>query len=235
MVSEIMLQQTQVDRVIPKYENFLKQFPTLVSLANVQQSEVLKAWQGLGYNRRGLNLKRAAEKIMRDFAGKIPSDREQIETLPGIGSYTSAAITTFAFNQAHIFIETNIRAVYIHEFFPERQSVHDTELLPLIEATVDKKNPREWYWALMDYGAHLKKVHPNPSRRSRHHTTQSAFEGSHRQVRGHILRLLTQQSPQATADLVTELPYDQPRIQKSLADLVHEGFIIQDRDTTRLA
>lgn len=133
-----MLQQTQVDRVIPKYQHFLSQFPTLLALANAAQKDILIAWQGLGYNRRGLNLKRAAEKVMQDFAGELPYTISELQSLPGIGPYTSAAVATFAFNQAHVLIETNIRAVYIHEFFKDRQSVHDTELLPLIEQTLDQ-------------------------------------------------------------------------------------------------
>jgi A/G-specific adenine glycosylase len=117
LVSEIMLQQTQVDRVIPKFHGFLRAFPTLSDLARAPVAEVIKQWQGLGYNRRGLNLQRSAQKILSDFNGEVPNTQEGLISLPGIGPYTAAAIQAFAFNQPSVVIETNIRAVFFFKFF----------------------------------------------------------------------------------------------------------------------
>ena len=192
VVSEIMLQQTQTYRVEPKYEQFIELFPDFEALAHAPLRSVLAAWQGLGYNRRGKYLQQIAQKVVADFNGTLPNDPATLETFPGIGKGTAGSICAFAFNKPTIFIETNIRTVFIHSFFQNQESVHDKELLPLIAQTVDTDNPREWYYALMDYGVHLKKLHANPSRKSKHHTKQSKFEGSDRQIRGMIIKLLTE-------------------------------------------
>ncbi len=206
LVSEIMLQQTQIARVMTKWAEFLKKFPTAQALADAPVTDVLKAWQGLGYNRRALNLKRAAETVMRDFGGKFPKAAADLESLPGIGQSTRGAIMAFAFGLPTAFIETNIRAIYIHHFFPNKKStskdaakhatqlVHDRDLMPLIEKTLDRENPRDWYYALMDYGVHLKQTLPNPSRKSAHHAKQSAFKGSNREVRSRILKFVLARS-----------------------------------------
>src|SRR3989338_7324816 len=112
LVSEVMLQQTQVPRVIEKYKEFLKKFPTVRALAKASLSDVLKVWSGLGYNRRGKYLHDAAKEIVA--VGNI---REALaSSLPGVGPYTRAAVRVFAFNEPDILIETNIRAAYIHHF-----------------------------------------------------------------------------------------------------------------------
>jgi A/G-specific adenine glycosylase len=191
LVSEIMLQQTQTDRVVPRFESFVSTFPTIESLAQAPLKKVLQQWQGLGYNRRGLMLHKAAKETVAHYNSKLPKDKKLLESLPGIGPYTAGAVMAFAFNTPVVMIETNIRTVFIHHFFTNHGDVHDNELLPLIEQTLDVKNPRKWYSALMDYGNHLKKHHPNPNRKSKHYTKQSKFEGSDRQVRGLILRELT--------------------------------------------
>jgi len=190
LVSEIMLQQTQTYRVEPKFAGFIAQFPTLESLASAPLSAVLAAWQGLGYNRRAKFLHQAACQIVAQHEGSVPCDPAVLQQLPGIGAATAASISAFAYNTPTVFIETNIRAVYIHFFFPDRSDVHDRELLPLIEQTLDCVSPRQWYYALMDYGVMLKKTQVNPSRKSKHHTKQSRFVGSTRQVRGAVLRAL---------------------------------------------
>lgn len=192
VISEVMLQQTQTHRVIEKYLQFIAAFPDFPTLAQVSLREVLSCWQGLGYNRRGMYLQQVAQKVMNDHAGALPTDPEILKTFPGIGPNTAGSICAFAFNKPTIFIETNIRAVFIHFFFKNRGEVKDAELRPLIEQAVDQENPREWYYALMDYGVMLKKHLPNPSRRSAHHIQQSKFEGSERQIRGLILKALTQ-------------------------------------------
>ncbi len=161
-VSEIMLQQTQVDRVIPKYKAFLKLFPSLVALADASLGEVLRAWQGLGYNRRAKMLHSCAKEIMESYTGKFPKDQKTLLSLPGIGPYTASAVMAFAYNEPVVLIETNVRTVFIHHFFSDQTDVTDTEILALVDRTLDRKNPREWYYALMDYGSYHYRPTKNP-------------------------------------------------------------------------
>lgn len=225
LVSEIMLQQTQTDRVIPKYKEFLRRFPTVNALAKASTADVLKAWQGLGYNRRALALKRAAEKIISDFQGVVPRTLEQLVQLPGVGPYTAAAVCAFAYNQPHNLLETNVRTVLLHHFFPRAVRVADAKLLPLVRATLDRQNPREWYWALMDYGTHLKKTAGNATRRSAAYSKQSPFRNSNRHLRGHILRLLAEKSPQTKRALVQQMTYPASRVAPILTQLAAEKLI----------
>lgn len=224
MVSEIMLQQTQVDRVVPFYERFLKEFPTAKKLAAAPLSEVLKLWSGLGYNRRGKFLHDAAKVIVDECSGKVPKDTVSLRALPGIGPYTASAIRTFAWNEPDVFIETNIRATFLHDFFPTKEKVHDRELLELMEQTAIDQDPRVWHWALMDYGAYLKKTQPNPSRKSSHHVKQSKFEGSLRQVRGAVLRALAT-GPLTIAALTNKTTYPKDRLDEALLGLSKDGMI----------
>lgn len=200
LVSEIMLQQTQTYRVVPKYEAFMKKFPTPAALARASLADVLSMWQGLGYNRRARYLKQAAEALVARGATNFPNTYDELVSLPGIGPYTAAAVLAFAFNIPVPLIETNIRAAYIHHFFPREEKVRDDKLKPIIARTLDTKNPREWYAALMDYGSHLKILHGNPSRKSAHHTKQSQFKGSTRQVRGAVIKLLLNGNPSGMTD-----------------------------------
>ncbi len=175
LVSEVMLQQTQVGRVLAKWGPFVATFPDFASLAAAPLVDVLTSWRGLGYNRRALYLKEIACAVMERYAGRLPDSQDELVRLPGIGPNTAGAIIAFAFNRPAVFIETNIRSVFIHHFFPEQDSVRDAQILPLIKATLDRDNPRIWYWALMDYGVMLKETTGNPSRRSAHHARQSPF------------------------------------------------------------
>lgn len=203
LVSEIMLQQTQVPRVLVKYEEFLAAFPTIGALAAAPLEAVLRVWQGLGYNRRARSLKRLAGIVTSELDRELPRSVPQLLRLPGVGPATAAAVAAFAYGDAHPFIETNIRAVYLHHFFPDRRDVADREILPLVEATLDRTDPRSWYYALMDYGVEIKRTQPNPSRRSRHHTQQSPFSGSKRQLRAQVLRVILDR-PSATAAEVAD-------------------------------
>jgi A/G-specific adenine glycosylase len=189
LVSEIMLQQTQVPRVIEKYESFLKKFPTVRALATVPLAAVLKEWSGLGYNRRGKYLHDAARVAVSAYRGNL--NAATAGRLPGVGPYTKAAVRTFAFNEPHMMIETNVRAAFIHHFFPGSKTVHDRDLVPLIERAAVGQDPRTWYWALMDFGSHIKKLHPNPTRRSASYVMQNKFIGSLREVRGAIIKILS--------------------------------------------
>lgn len=186
-VSEVMLQQTQVSRVITKYTEFIRDYPTIETLASAPLPEILLRWKGLGYNSRAKNLWNTARAVVERYAGTFPQDPETLDTLPGIGPYTARAIATFSFDTPHVFIETNIRAVYIHEFFRTGEKISDAQILPLIEASLPKRHYREWYSALMDYGSELKRLFPNPSRRSAHHTRQTDFKGSRRELRAAVL------------------------------------------------
>jgi len=225
VVSEIMLQQTQTSRVQGKYENFITQFPDFATLASAQMRDLLAAWQGLGYNRRALALQKIAQRVMHEFDGKLPDDPEILQTFSGIGPNTAGSICAFAFNCPITFIETNIRSIFIHFFFQGQTEVHDKMLLPLVAKTVDRHNAREWYYALMDYGVALKKMYPNPSRKSVHHATQSKFEGSDRQIRGAILRLLTKHVLITEQDLLCAFPSDEQRVIDIAHDLAKDGFI----------
>ncbi|HSX00748.1 MAG TPA: hypothetical protein VLF67_00780, partial [Candidatus Saccharimonas sp.] len=222
LVSEIMLQQTQVSRVLGRWEGWLTRWPGLAELAAAPVAEVLAQWQGMGYNRRALWLREAAGVVVREHGGELPRDPAELVRLPGVGPNTAGSIAAFAYEWPAVFIETNIRRVFLHECFGDREGVPDSELLPLVEAALDRERPREWYWALMDYGADLAKRVPNPNRRSKHYNVQSRFEGSVRQVRGAVLRRLLE-GP-ATAD---GLGIDDERLVVVLAALVRERFVVE--------
>jgi len=227
LVSEIMLQQTQVERVRAKYAEFLSVFPTVHELAAAPLSDVLQLWQGLGYNRRAIYLKRCCEEIVNDHAGQFPRTTGELQSLPGIGPYTARAVAAFAFGVAEPMIETNIRTIFLHFFFSGHEDVCDSEIMPLVEAVLDRDNPREWYYALMDYGAMLKKTHPNPGRRSRHHTLQSCFEGSNRQLRSRLLREIMKQPHVSLTGLAMALASDREVVKYNLEAMQREGFLVK--------
>lgn len=187
-ISEAMLQQTQVSRVLSRWERFLAKFPSVDALAAASASDVLEEWQGLGYNRRALALKRAADICAAQFGGKMPEGVDALRALPGIGEATAAGITAFSRDVPCTYIETNVRAVFIHRFFADAERVTDKELRPLVEAACPDFDVRGWYYALLDVGAHLKKTAANPSRKAAAYTRQSAFEGSRRQKRAWLVR-----------------------------------------------
>ena len=234
LVSEIMLQQTQTERVLQKYTEFLERWPSFETLAVATLAEVYDAWRGLGYNRRAKALLDIARLVTGDLGGELPRTIDGLISLPMIGHATAAAISAFAFGNAVAYLETNIRRVYIYFFFTGRTKVHDRELLPLVDCTLDREEPRHWYYALMDYGVYLKKKLPNPNRRSVHYSRQSEFEGSDRQIRGSILRHLGDNNTSSGPALSEGLPYDNDRIEKCLAALVAEGFVIEDDAVYRI-
>ncbi len=232
LIAEVMLQQTQVARVKDKYEAFIERFPNFASLSHAGTSDVLRMWQGLGYNRRAMHLHIIAKRVCEEYAGRLPQVKEQLLTLPGVGPYTAAAVRTFAFNEPEVFIETNIRAAYLHEFFPGVHNVRDRDILSLVEQTLDRLEPRRWYQALMDYGATLKDG-INPSRRSAHHRLQGRFEGSRREARGAILRALLEDGPLTRPDLATRLGAWDTRFADALASLQRDGLVLE-RDSILL-
>ena len=227
LVSEIMLQQTQVSRVLQKYRSFLHRFPTIQMLAKARMRDVLKEWQGLGYNRRALLLHRCARAVVLIYKGKIPRQRGILRSLPGIGEATSGALCAFAYNAPEVFIETNIRSVFIHHFFADKKNVNDKELLTIIEKALDRKNPRKWYSALMDYGVFLKNTLANPSRKSLHYKKQTPFKGSRRQIRGKILKLLAEKNRAKESQMCSYLCVDKTTLSEILASLCKEGLVKQ--------
>ena len=258
-VSEIMLQQTQAPRVVSKYLSFIKKFPSWEALARAPFSAILAEWKGLGYNRRALNLQKLAQAILSDHAGHLPRTAEQLIDLPSIGPNTAGSILAFAFNTPHPFIETNIRSVYIHFFFSEKfspkkstsrkqkaaiqKTVHDKDILALVEKTLDTANPREWYYALMDYGVMLKaeaklSKTADPSRKSRHYVKQSSFKGSNREVRSLILSRIMK-SDATQSQIITDVIQAKNKyrtkenIIKNIATLEKEGFIQKKKSDTQ--
>lgn len=229
LVSELMLQQTQTERVVPKYLAWLEAFPTAADLAAAPFPQVLAAWSGLGYNRRAGYLQSACRQVVQELGGVFPSTAKELQRLKGVGAYTAGAVAAFAFNRPEVFIETNIRSVYLFFFYPDQEKVSDAQLMPLIQATVYHQDPRRWYYALMDYGAALKKSTANPNRRSHHYSRQSRFEGSLRQARGAIVRQLSLggNRPQALEDLAAGAGIDLYRMQGAAESLVSEGMIMQ--------
>jgi A/G-specific adenine glycosylase len=234
VVSEFMLQQTQTERVLPKYEKFIQELPDWQALADCDTQTLLRLWQGLGYNRRALNLKRLAQQVVAQHGGALPDTEVELRALPGIGPYTAGAIRAFAFNQAVVMIETNIRRAFLYHFFPDQEGVADRQLTPLIEASVSQDSPRYWYYALMDYGSWLGRTQPNANRRSRHYTRQSTFEGSLRQLRGAVVRYLAAQPETGMTELLQETNAAPERLEKAVAGLGRDGFLIKEGERVRI-
>ena len=236
LVSEVMLQQTQVKRVLDYWPRFLALFPTIDALAAAGTSDVLEQWQGLGYNRRALALKRCADICAAENGGRLPETVDELVRLPGIGPATAAGVVAFAYDRPALYLETNVRTVFLHELFPGEDGVKDAALRPLVEFSCPADHARDWYYALLDYGAHLKATLPNPSRRSAHHTRQSAFEGSRRQKRAELTRIVLAAGAEGidaskAASLLNESERKAGRVNVSeeeiasiIDDLAAEGF-----------
>lgn len=221
-----MLQQTQTERVSEKFLKFVKKFPDFFTLSKAPLEDVLKIWQGLGYNRRAIALKKIADIVVNDYNGQLPDSIEVLKSFPQIGHNTASSIVTFAFNQPTVFIETNIRRVYIYFFFPGRSNITDKEITPILEKTIDKSNPREWYYALMDYGVMLKKSYPDLNKRSAQYRKQAPFKGSNRQVRGELLRMIIKNKSLKLSEITKKLnSVSLQKLKTILAQLEKEGFI----------
>lgn len=268
-VSEVMLQQTQVARVSERWPAWLEQFPDVRALAAAPVADVLVAWQGMGYNRRALALKAAAEEIVHTWEGEFPREVRELCALPGIGPATAQGIRSFAFDLPGVYLETNVRTVMLHHFFPDVPDVPDRELIPLVEATCpaavsglpgaaedggsyaepmdEADTPRAWYYAMLDYGAYLKKTIPNPSRRSKSYARQSAFVGSRRQKRAELVRMLLDAGAEGrtgeelcqalceTEAAAGREPVDIGLVRDILADLEREGFCARAGNSWHIA
>jgi A/G-specific adenine glycosylase len=228
LVSEFMLQQTQTDRVIPYWERWMRLWPGPGDLAGASLEEILREWSGLGYNRRARYIGECAGIITEEHGGRVPDTPDKLLPLPGIGSYTAGAIACFAYNYPSVFIETNIRSAVIHFFFQDREAVADREIVPILESALDRDNPRQWYWALMDYGAALKKITANPNRRSAHYIRQSPFEGSFRQLRGSLIRSLISQGPAAAEELLRRTGIERDHLYRALEALKKESMVAEE-------
>jgi len=224
-VSECMLQQTQVSRVVPKFTEFIARFPSFTALAGAELGAVLQTWSGLGYNRRAKFLWQVARIIVQEYDGRLPDTAAELTRLPGIGPNTAGALLAYAYNKPVVFIETNIRTVFIYHFLSDRQAIDDKVILDLV-ASVLPADSRSWYWALMDYGTHLKQAIGNLNTLSKHYTRQSAFQGSKRQIRGQVLKALGARP--GTLQELRQTITDE-RLAGVLDDLTNEG-LIQHRD-----
>ncbi len=198
LVSEIMLQQTQVSRVIPKYQEFLKAFPSMKALAKTRKARLFSVWAGLGYWRRALHLQQTAKLLLLRQGEQFPRDPKELGKLPGIGQYTARAVSCFAFNTTEAFLDTNIRQVYLYFFFSKKRNVSDKEILKIAQKAVRKDNAREWHYALFDYGAMALK-NKGINKQSKHYHTQSKFKGSFRSLRTKAVRFLLSQPRSKTA------------------------------------
>jgi A/G-specific adenine glycosylase len=221
-----MLQQTQASRVAEKFLDFIKKFPDFQALANAPLDSILRSWQGLGYNRRAIALKKIAQIIINDYQGELPDSKEILESFPQIGKATASSIISFAFNKPTIFIETNIRRVYIYFFFFNDNKVDDKEILQIIEKTIDRDNSRKWYYALMDYGVMLKKKHPDLHKKSAHYQKQAPFKGSNRELRGKILDFLIIKKNITKSEIERNFKnINSQKIMEIIYQLEKEGFI----------
>lgn len=235
LISEVMLQQTQTARVVQRYSSFIDRFPDFAALATAPAHNVLAEWQGLGYNRRAMALLATARSVVSRHGGRLPREPGHLLALPGIGPYTASAIRAFAFDEPDVLIETNIRTVFIHEFFDSIERVDDSAIAPIVDATLDRSCPRTWYYALMDYGAMLKKTGANAAQQSTRYRRQGAFEGSTRQARSIILRALVTGGAAGRPELALRTPDWSERYEHALRALCREGLVVPDGGLLRIA
>lgn len=158
LVSEFMLQQTQVPRVIEKFKEFTEKFPTIYDLAKASKAEVIQAWSGLGYNRRALLLYRFAQEVCEKHNGIVPQDKEQLQELPGMGPYTTGAVLSFAYNLPEPAIDVNVRRIYLRFFQGKDQGLpmskkEEQELYQFAKQIIPENKSTDFHSALMDFGS----------------------------------------------------------------------------------
>ena len=227
LVSELMLQQTQVSRVLVKFDEFMKPFPTIEALAKASLADVLRVWQGLGYNRRAKFLHEAAKYVVQHGQ---PTTIDGLVELPGVGRNTAGALMNYVYEIPTPFIETNIRTVFLNHFFEGEKSVSDAAIYELVDETMDREHPREWFWALMDYGAWLKSQGAGVLDLSTHYRKQAPLNGSVREVRGQIIAHLISRDYEII-ELSDALNADE-RFEPAIEGLVRDGLI--SRSGTRI-
>ena len=255
LVSEVMAQQTQISRVAEKWAGFMEAFPTVQALAAASAADVLRAWRGLGYNRRALNLQRAARQIVAEHGGRVPSRLDDLEQLPGVGRYTARAVASLAFGQAVGPVDTNVRRV-LERLVADAQPMPAARLQALADAAVPAERPADWTAAVMDLGATVcrpaaprcadcplrtwctfaSRGMPNPERRRSRGDTP--FEETSRWVRGRIIdQLRDAQSGQWTAMNGPLGGHDAAAVEGAIGDLAREGLVerhAQDPGLVRL-
>lgn len=232
-VSEFMLQQKQVSRVINYFNSFIEKFPTFKALSQAPQSAILESWSGLGYNRRAMYLHQGAKIITEQYKEFIPDSVEILKKIKGIGEYTASALVTYSYNRPTLFVETNIRTVCfsIFEQYFSEEKISDKQLIELIEQIIDKENPREWYYAMMDLGIELKKILPKAHlKKSSSYQKQSLFVGSMRAIRGKIIKILTNNNQQKVIRKELELLCNDQRADSCITNLIKEGLIEEQED-----
>jgi A/G-specific adenine glycosylase len=234
LISEVMLQQTQARRVVPKFEAWMEVFPNLFSLARADLSHILALWSGLGYNRRALALHKAAVELVVQFNGQVPAVEAQLRSLPGIGMYTSRAILAFAYDIPTVFLETNVRTVLIKHMFSEAQSVSDSDLFPVAERVLDRTAPARWYNALMDYGAELKRLNENHGNKAKAYGRQSPFSTSFRRIRGEMLKKVISEGSCDIDSFHAAIPFSLEDVENCARILAKEGFLVYEGRTFRL-
>jgi len=225
LLSEMMLQQTQTERVLPKYHQFLEAYPDFHALAEASASDILMLWKGLGYNRRALALLRIAREAVDRWGAVLPDDEKQLRSLYMVGPATAAAVLSFAYRKPALYLETNIRRVLLYCFFHDAEHVKDAELYAALDRVLDRTDPKNWYYALMDYGVFLKKMIENPNRRSAHYAKQPVFKNSDREIRGKLLSLFIEKGASAFEEIQRYLDFPEERLKKCLDALVKEGFL----------
>jgi A/G-specific adenine glycosylase len=220
LVSEFMLQQTQVSRVVEYYNKWMESWPTVNNLASEEYKNVLQSWMGLGYNRRAMYLHNTAKIIVKDFDSDVLNAVNHYENLPGIGLYTSKAIQIFAANADIATVDTNIRRILISEF-DLNENISENDLFSLAQLCLPHGKSRDWHNALMDYGAMYL-----TSRKSgiKPKTQQSRFKGSDRQIRGQILRLLLKED-HSFYELHHQIQVNDTRLTGILDKMIHEKTI----------
>ena len=170
---------------------------------------------------------------MNQWDGVVPDDPALLQTLPGIGAATAGSIVVFTYDRPVVFIETNVRRVFIHHFFQDRMDVSDTDIYPVLTRTLDQTHPREWYYSIMDYGTFLAGAIENPNRRSRHYAVQSKFSGSDREIRGRILKLLLDEGPAAGEIIHQKIQNEKERTNRILGQMIDEGLLMKDGSLIR--
>lgn len=228
MVSEFMLQQTQTGRVVPKYEAFIERFPTLESLATAENRDVLELWSGLGYNRRAIWLKEAAQTIHP--LGEFPKTPKELKKIKGIGDYTSRAILIFTYNQDIATVDTNIRRIFIHEGFAS-QETSDKELFQIAEKLLPHGKSKEYHSALMDYG---NTILTSAKTKIKPKTVQGKFAGSNRQYRGRIVKYLTGHLMGTKAEIIKNCQVPEEKIDQILSKLEKDGLIKKEKESFTL-
>lgn len=234
LVSEIMLQQTQTGRVLSKYVEFIARWPDIAALSRASLADVYEVWKGLGYNRRAKALIDIAGQVVERHGGVIPAVERELRQLPMVGQSTAAAVLAFAYEIPVVYLETNIRRALLYFFFEGCSKVQDREVFTIARSVLDSGNPRQWNYALTDYGVFLRAILPNTNRRSAHYARQGPFENSNRQIRGRILRRLSEHGPGSVAEIRDALAHRAGRIEHCLEQLKHDGMLVCENGRYRI-